>query len=167
MRPPASYFIDKLGLTPHIEGGAFREIYRSELTIPRSALPLFFQGDRSASTSIYFLLAAGQFSAFHRIAADEGWHFYYGDPLLVYEITHGGRLIEHRLGQDPEKGECFQTIIKAGSWFASVPAPGSEYSLVGCTVAPGFDFEDFELARRESLTQMYPEYATLITQLTR
>jgi predicted cupin superfamily sugar epimerase len=167
MRPTASYFIEKLGLTPHVEGGAFREIYRSELVIPRSSLPLFFQGSRSASTSIYFLLAAGQFSAFHRIAADEQWHFYYGDPLLVYEITHGGRLIEHRLGQDPEKGECFQTVVKAGSWFASMPAPGSEYSLVGCTVAPGFDFEDFELARREPLSQMYPEHAAIIAQLTR
>jgi predicted cupin superfamily sugar epimerase len=166
MRPPATYFIDKLGLTPHVEGGAFREVYRSELLIPRSALPLFFRGDRAASTSIYFLLAEGQFSAFHRIAADELWHFYYGDPLLVYEITHGGRLIEHRLGQNPEKGDRFQATVKAGSWFASVPAPGSEYSLVGCTVAPGFDFEDFELARRESLIQMYPEYATLISRLT-
>ena len=112
-------------------------------------------------------LARAGLATFHRIAADEQWHFYYGDPLMVYEITHGGRLIEHRLGQDPEKGECFQTVVKAGSWFASMPAPGSEYSLVGCTVAPGFDFEDFELARREPLTQMYPEHAAIIAQLTR
>jgi predicted cupin superfamily sugar epimerase len=166
MRPSPAYWIEKLGLTPHVEGGAFREVYRSELVIPRTSLPLFFQGNRSASTSIYFLLEYGQFSAFHRIASDELWHFYYGDPLLVYEITHGGRMITHRLGQDPEKGESFQTTVKAGSWFASAPAYGSEYSLVGCTVAPGFDFEDFELARRESLSQMYPQHAAIIAKLT-
>ncbi|HLZ87840.1 MAG TPA: cupin domain-containing protein [Puia sp.] len=167
MRPSASYWIEKLQLTPHVEGGAFGEVYRSELIIPRSSLPLFFQGSRNASTSIYFLLAAGQFSAFHRIASDELWHFYFGDPLLVYEITHGGRLIEHRLGQNPENGESFQTVVKAGSWFASVPAPGSEYTLVGCTVAPGFDFEDFELAEREPLASQYPEHAEIIRRLTR
>ncbi|HXB09098.1 MAG TPA: cupin domain-containing protein [Puia sp.] len=165
-RPPATYWIDKLGLTPHVEGGAFREVYRSELTIPRSSLPLFFQGNRSASTSIYFLLARGQFSAFHRIAADELWHFYYGDTLLVYEIQHNRRLVEHRLGQNVDQGECFQTVVKAGSWFASTPGPGSEYALVGCTVAPGFDFADFELARRETLVQIYPEYAEVIARLT-
>lgn len=167
MRPDASYWIKKLQLTQHVEGGAFRETYRSELTIPRTILPLFFQGDRNTSTSIYFLLASGQFSAFHRIASDEVWHFYFGDPLLVHEIGHNGRLITHLLGTNPEKGESFQTVVKAGSWFASVPAPGSEYALVGCTVAPGFDFADFELADRVTLSQQYPEHAELIQELTR
>ena len=167
MRPDASYWIKKLQLTQHVEGGAFRETYRSELTISRTILPVFFQGDRNASTSIYFLLASGQFSAFHRIASDEVWHFYFGDTLLVHEISHNGRLITHRLGTNPEKGECFQTVVKAASWFASVPAPGSEYALVGCTVAPGFDFADFELADRAALSQQYPEHAQLINQLTR
>ena len=167
MRPDASYWIKKLQLTQHVEGGAFRETYRSELTIPRTILPLFFQGDRNTSTSIYFLLASGQFSAFHRIASDEVWHFYFGDPLLVHEIGHNGRLITHLLGTNHEKGESFQTVVKAGSWFASVPAPGSEYALVGCTVAPGFDFADFELADRVTLSQQYPEHAELIQELTR
>jgi len=167
MRPDASYWINKLQLTQHVEGGAFRETYRSDLTIPRTVLPLFFQGDRNASTSIYFLLASGQFSAFHRIASDEVWHFYFGDPLLVHEIGHNGRLITHLLGANPENGESFQTVVKAGSWFASVPTPGSEYALVGCTVAPGFDFADFELADRATLSQQYPEHAQLIQQLTR
>jgi uncharacterized protein len=166
MRPDASYWLEKLQLTRHVEGGAFREVYRSELTLPRKSLPLFFQGDRSAATHIYFLLTAGQFSAFHRIAGDELWHFYYGDPLLVYEIGHNGRLTIHRLGNDPEKGESFQTVIKAGSWFASAPAPDSEYALVGCTVAPGFDFADFELADRETLAGQYPEHAEIIRRLT-
>jgi predicted cupin superfamily sugar epimerase len=157
-RPTAAYWIEKLN---------FREVYRSELIIPRSSLPLFFQGARNASTSIYFLLSQGQYSAFHRIAADELWHFYYGDTLVVYEITHSGRMVEHRLGANPEKGEVFQTVIKAGSWFASAPAPDSEYALVGCTVAPGFDFEDFELAERATLASMYPEHAERIRLLTR
>ena len=167
MRPSASYWIEKLELTAHVEGGAFREVYRSELTLPKTVLPLFFQGSRSASTSIYFLLSKGQFSAFHRIASDELWHFYYGDPLHVYEIAHNGRLFTHVLGSNPEKGESFQTVVKAGSWFASAPAPGSEYALVGCTVAPGFDFADFELADLETLSTQHPDHADLIRQFTR
>jgi uncharacterized protein len=167
MRPSAAYWIDKLELTPHVEGGAFREVYRSDLNLPKTILPLFFQGSRSASTSIYFLLCDGQFSAFHRIASDELWHFYYGDPLLVYEIGHNGRLHIHLLGPNPENGEAFQTVVHAGSWFASAPAPGSEYALVGCTVAPGFDFADFELANSEALSAQYPEHTELIKQYTR
>jgi predicted cupin superfamily sugar epimerase len=167
MRPVASYWIDKLQLTRHAEGGAYREAYRSELILPRSTLPLFFQGDRPVSTSIYFLLTQGEFSAFHRIASDELWHFYYGDPLVVYEIGHSGRLTEHLLGPDPEKGQAFQTAIRAGSWFAALPASGSEYALVGCTVAPGFDFADFELADRKTLADEFPEHADLIRRLTR
>ena len=166
-RPSASYWIEKLELTAHVEGGAFREVYRSELSLPKTVLPLFFQGSRSASTSIYFLLSKGQFSAFHRIASDELWHFYYGDPLHVYEIAHNGRLYTHLLGSDLEKGQSFQTVVKAGSWFASAPAPESEYALVGCTVAPGFDFADFELASRETLIAQHPDHANVIRQFTR
>jgi predicted cupin superfamily sugar epimerase len=166
-RPPAAYWIDRLELTEHIEGGAFREIYRSALTVPRKSLPILFQGDRNVATSIYFLLAEGQFSAFHRIASDECWHFYYGDPLLIYEIGHTGALTIHRLGQDIEAGEHFQAVVKAGSWFASAPAAGTEYALVGCTVSPGFDFADFELADRAELSRQYPEHADLIGTLTR
>jgi hypothetical protein len=167
MRPTAAFWIEKLSLAPHVEGGAFAESYRSELILPHNSLPLFFQGERSASSCIYFLLQGGQFSAFHRISADELWHFYFGDPLLVFEITHNGRLIEHRLGQAAEKGESFQAVVKAGSWFASTPAPGSDYALVGCTVAPGFDYADFELGQREPLMSQYPEHAALIRRLTR
>src|SRR5882757_5219423 len=102
MRPNAAYWIQQLQLTAHVEGGAFREVYRSELTIPQKALPVFFQGNRNIATSIYFLLAEGQFSAFHRIASDECWHFYFGDALLIYEIGHNGLMVTHRLGNDPE-----------------------------------------------------------------
>jgi len=167
MRPNADYWIRQLQLSSHVEGGAFKEVYRSELSIAQKALPIFFQGDRNVCTSIYFLLASGQFSAFHRIASDELWHFYYGDPLLIYELGHAGDLTTHRLGPNIENGESFQTVVKAGSWFASVPAEGSEYALVGCTVSPGFDFKEFELADRATLSQQYPEHAALIERLTR
>jgi uncharacterized protein len=167
IRPDAAYWLEKLQLTRHVEGGAFREVYRSELVISKQSLPLFFQGDRNVSTHIYFLLTGDQFSAFHRIAADELWHFYSGDPLLVYEITHSGRLVTHRLGGDPEKGEAFFAVVSAGSWFASAVAEGGDYALIGCTVAPGFDFADFELADRETLAGQYPAHAGLVRRLTR
>jgi predicted cupin superfamily sugar epimerase len=166
-RPDAAYWTQQLQLISHVEGGAFREVYRSDLTIAPQALPLFFHGPRNVSTSIYFLLARGQFSAFHRIASDECWHFYYGDPLLIYEIGHTGILTIHRLGPNIEKGEHFQLVIKAGSWFASVPAEESEYALVGCTVAPGFDFAEFELADRAALISQFPQYTDIIEALTR
>lgn len=166
-KPDGAYWINKLQLTQHVEGGSFREVYRSALTIGQSCLPGSFGGERNIATSIYFLLEQGQFSAFHRIASDECWHFHYGDLLLIYEITIAGELIIHKLGADPEEGAQFQTMISAGSWFASVPAEGSEYTLVGCTVAPGFDFADFELADRKQLMYEFPEHAAIIRDLTR
>lgn len=166
-RPNANYWIHRLQLSAHVEGGAFREVYRSELTVAQKGLPVFFQGDRNFCTSIYFLLASGQFSAFHRIASDELWHFYFGDPLLIYEIGHAGTLTVHRLGPDMEKGAHFQAVVKAGSWFASIPADDSEYALVGCTVSPGFDFAEFELADRAALTNQFPQHGKIIEALTR
>jgi predicted cupin superfamily sugar epimerase len=103
----------------------------------------------------------------HRIAADEVWHFYYGGPLQVYEIDASGQLTIHLLGNNPANNESFQCVVKAGSWFGAVPAPGTEYALVGCTVAPGFHFDDFELAERTALLQQYPQHAGVIEMLTR
>lgn len=166
MRPSANYWIDKLALTGHIEGGYFKEIYRSEIMLSAEGLPSKIKGERHLSTSIYFLLEKGQFSAFHRIASDEQWHFYFGDPLIVYELTTTGTCLEHLLGSNRERAENFQCVIKAGSWFGARPAPQSEYCLVGCTVAPGFDFEDFELADRAQLTEQFPQHAEIIGSLT-
>jgi predicted cupin superfamily sugar epimerase len=176
MRPNAAFWKEKLQLITHIEGGAFREVYRSPLIVPLKYLRSNaadtpgnqpFRGDRNFSTSIYFLLEKGGFSAFHRIASDELWHFYFGDSLLVYEINPLGLLTTHRLGSDVGNGEVFQTMIRAGSWFASCVAEGSDYSLVGCTVSPGFDFADFELADRQELSRQYPQHTALISTLTR
>ena len=162
----AEYWINKLELATHIEGGAFREIYRSPVLAPLSALPGGFGGDRNFCTSIYFLLQQHQFSAFHKIKSDEVWHFYYGDALIVYEIDQQGKLIEHRLGCDPDNNETFQCVIAAGNWFAAHLAPGGEYTLAGCTVSPGFDFADFELAKQQELITSYPAHEQLIKELT-
>ncbi|THU35837.1 cupin domain-containing protein [Niastella caeni] len=162
----AAYWINKLQLATHIEGGAFREIYRSPVLAPLSALPAGFTGERNFSTSIYFLLQQHQFSAFHKIKSDEVWHFYYGDTLIVYEIDQQGRMIEHRLGCDPDNQESFQCVIAAGNWFAARLAPGGDYALVGCTVSPGFDFADFELADRKELQHLFPEHTEVIKELT-
>lgn len=166
LSPDALYYINILGLESHVEGGAFRETYRSALTLPQQVLPGSFGGDRAASTSIYFLLQYGQFSAFHRISSDEVWHFYDGAPLHIYEIKPDGSLHTHLLGRDLEAGASFQCVIPAGSWFASVCEQPQGFSLVGCTVAPGFDFADFELAQQQNLTQLYPQHAALINRLT-
>jgi predicted cupin superfamily sugar epimerase len=171
MTQDAAYWIDRLGLEPHPEGGYYRQTYRSDLVLAKQALPGQFTGPRAASTAIYFLLDGENFSAFHRLRSDEMWHFYLGSPLLVHVIDEDGRYSEIRLGSNPEAGEVFQGVVKAGCWFGSrlVSDSRSEasFALVGCTVAPGFDFDDFELAEREELTQGYPQHREVIERLTR
>ncbi|MES2762791.1 MAG: cupin domain-containing protein [Bacteroidota bacterium] len=162
----ADYYIQKLELISHVEGGAFKETYRSALSLSQKHLPAEFRGDRNASTAIYFLLKHRQFSALHKIAADELWHFYDGDALCIYEITVNGELKKHLLGKNLENGESFQCLIKAGSWFGSRCEVADGFSLVGCTVAPGFDFDDFILAERMELCEAYPQHRHLINELT-
>jgi predicted cupin superfamily sugar epimerase len=161
----AQYWIDHLELSPHPEGGYYRATYKADLRIVRSALPSTFHGDRSASTAIYFLLEGKDFSAFHRIAADEVWHFYAGSSLVVYVIDAEGNVSELRLGSGA--GEVFQAVVNAGCWFAARLKQPAGFALVGCTVAPGFEFEDFEMAKRAELMRAYPEHGELIEQLTR
>jgi predicted cupin superfamily sugar epimerase len=165
---PASYWVEKYSLLPHPEGGYYAETYRSVEKIERQALPDRFPGDRSFSTGIYFLLEGSQFSAFHRIKSDEMWHFYAGEALDIFVIdTETGNLEVIKLGNDPEREEVFQALVPAGAWFASRPCQGSSYALVGCTVSPGFDFQDFEMADREELTKQYPQHHKLIQEMTR
>lgn len=157
--------IHQYNLLPHPEGGYFKETYRSEESIPASGLPLRFSGGRTFSTAIYFLLLKDLFSAFHRIKSDECWHFYEGGSLHVHVLHLNGSYELIRLGKDREAGEVYQAIVPAGAWFASETS--GEYSFVGCTVAPGFDFADFELAKAADLKSEYPEYASLIERLCR
>ncbi|MBC7660129.1 MAG: cupin domain-containing protein [Chitinophagaceae bacterium] len=153
------FWIRELGLTRHPEGGAFRESYRSALAIPQE------QGLRAASTAIYFLLEEGDFSAFHRIRYDEIWHFYTGSPLIIVEINGSGEMKQTKLGADIVQAERFQHVVPGGTWFASYAL--GPYSLVGCTVAPGFDFEDFEMANRNTLATLFPDHRAIIEHLTR
>jgi predicted cupin superfamily sugar epimerase len=166
-RIPADFWKQHLQLKFHIEGGWYSEVYRSDLFFSKTQLPTTFSGDRAACTHIYFMLEKGNFSAFHRIRSDELWHFYSGDPLIIYEINKAGMVQEHLLGSNPQLGQSPFCVIKAGNWFASKVADNGEYGLAGCSVAPGFDFADFEMARKEELLVEFPQYAELIIQLCR
>jgi predicted cupin superfamily sugar epimerase len=159
--------IQHYGLQPHPEGGWYKETYRSDEHIAGSVLPARFGDNRAFSTAIYFLLEKNNFSAFHRIKSDECWHFYAGDLLLIYVISSQGVLDIIQLGNDITKGQLFQYVVPANCWFASRPAPGSAFCFVGCTVSPGFDFADFELANIEALVASYPMHENIIRELCR
>ncbi|HEY7303988.1 MAG TPA: cupin domain-containing protein [Bryobacteraceae bacterium] len=163
----AQYWIDHLTLEPHPEGGFFRETYRSPLVIRKSALPATFGGPRNASTAIYFLLAGPDFSALHSLAADEVWHFYDGSALLVHSIDPYGNYSVIKLGQNAEADEQLQCVVPGGYWFGSSLEEPDTYALVGCTVAPGFHFADFRMARRADLLAQYPQHRDVIHNLTR
>lgn len=155
------------GLEPHPEGGYFKETYRSAESINEEYLPFRFKSSRSYSTAIYYLLSGNDFSAFHRIQSDELWHFYTGSALNLFVLHENGQFELIRLGSNMTNGEVYQAVVPAGSWFASQPSEPDGFSLLGCTVAPGFDFNDFELARRDELVAQYPEHAELISRYTR
>jgi hypothetical protein len=162
----AQQWIERLKLEPHPEGGWYRQTYRAPLMLPRSALP-GYGGDRAASTAIYFLLTGDQFSAFHRLRSDEVWHFYAGSALIVHVIEPGGTYSMLLLGSDASSGEQFQAVVPAGCWFGSSLRHPDSYALVGCTVAPGFDFADFEMAERNELAVRFPQHRKIIERLTR
>ncbi len=163
----ANDWINHLKLEIHPEGGAYSRVYTSLLTINKTFLPENFNGSRSACTHIYYLLQKNEFSAFHKIQSDELWHFYDGDTLVIYEINKDGLLTKHLLGTNIETGESPFCIIKANNWFASKLKTGGSFSLVGCTVSPGFDFAEFEMAERNDLISKYPQHKELITSLTK
>ncbi len=162
MNHAAAHWIEQLGLQPHPEGGYFSQTYRAEESIPPLGLPERFAGPRAFSTAIYFLLTGNQFSAFHRIRSDEIWHFYAGSALTLHVIHPDGRFEQIKLvpGQ-------FQALAPAGCWFAATVDDTASYTLVGCTVAPGFDDADFELAERSTIIAQFPQHAEILTQLTR
>lgn len=162
----AAGWIERLALKKHPEGGWYKEEYRASEYIPVAGLPSRFDGERAFCTSIYFLLTGDEFSALHRIRQDELWHFYDGDGLTVHVISPDGQYVGNRLGRNHDQGESLMHVVEAGNWFgASVTAGG--FALVGCTVAPGFDFADFELPARSELLERYPYHDALIRRLTR
>ncbi|MFH0880415.1 MAG: cupin domain-containing protein [Lentisphaerota bacterium] len=162
----ASDWIELLKLQRHPEGGYYRENYRAEEILNAQALPSRYGGPRSLCTSIYFLLAGEDKSHFHRLKSDEIWHFYDGTSLAVHALMPDGGHESWSLGPNPEDGDVLQLVIPRGAWFgAGVKKPGS-FALIGCTVAPGFDFADFELADRKNLASLYPSHRALIEDFT-
>lgn len=158
--PAVEELVRDLRLLPHPEGGFYRETYRA---------PASVDGGRAAATMIYFLLPAGQVSRLHRIDADEGWHHYLGGALEIYELDEadpGATALVTRLGKDLSRGEVPQHLVPAGRWFGAAPAAGSPYALVGCTVAPAFEFARFELAARDALRARFPAAADVVVRLT-
>jgi len=162
----ARYWIENLNLKPHPEGGYYCQTHKSELTLDISAIndikrirPLF--------TLIYFLLDREQFSAIHRLKSDEVWHFYIGSPLTLYIFSSTGTFEKRFLGPDFDKNQSFQQVVKTGHWFGADVDDKSNFSLVGCSVSPGFDFEDFEIGEREKLLKEFPQHKSLIERLTR
>ena len=162
----ADYWINNLKLSPHPEGGYYREIYSSDIMVKKPALPESYDGDRSLATSIYFLLRSGQVSCFHQLRSDEIWYFHCGSPLKISFISLTGKLTAENLGAGAEKGEKPQVIIPAGTIFGAEVVLKQSYTLLSCMVSPGFDFTDFKLFSREELTGMYPEYSDVIKKLT-
>lgn len=160
------FWIDQLALQKHPEGGWFKEVYRSEEKIIAGALPKEIKGDRNICTSIYYLLSGEDFSAFHRIKSDEIWHFYTGTSALEITWIDKGELKKEKLGNQPVLGQSFQVVIPKNCWFAAQLVDKSGFVLVGCTVAPGFDFKDFEMAD-DSLLETFPHLAGEIEILIR
>ena len=163
----APYWIKGLDLSPHPEGGYYRETYRSGLEIGTCCLGGNYEGVRSVSTAIYYLLQGGEFSAFHRIRSDEIWHFYAGSTLVLHLLADEGGYRQVWLGQTLEAGARPQFRIPAGTWFAAAVKDSKGYALVGCSVAPGFDFADFEMARPDELADRFPDHVRIVRALTR
>jgi len=160
----AQELIERLGLQPHPERGHYVETYRAGLTV--DGLP--HGAPRAASTAIYFLIARDAPSTYlHRLRSDEIFHFYEGGPLEVLLLGPGEAAEVRRLGTDLVAGERPQIVIPAGTWFAAELADGASHCLFGCTVAPGFDFADFELAAGPELAARYPAHASRIARMTR
>ncbi|MFW5870079.1 MAG: cupin domain-containing protein [Candidatus Sumerlaeota bacterium] len=172
--PNPAYWIEKLNLQPHPEGGHFAEAYRSAEMLEAEALPERFSGPRNIATSIYFLLRGNDFSAFHRIHSDETWHYYDGNTSIdIHQLHPDGRHETAHLGIGGQDALYPQATIPAGVWFGAElsreNAPDTEepWTLVGCTVAPGFDFADFEIAEKPTLNHDYPQHRRIIERLTR
>lgn len=165
--PSVLAWIRRLRLEPHPEGGWFRETYRASESVPSTALPPRYAGARAMATAIYYLLPADGFSAFHCVASDETWHHYAGGTVRLHIIDEDGTLTERGVGLGEGVDVEPQQTVPAGSWFAAEVEADAEFALVGCTVAPGFDFADFELAESETLARKYPAHRALIERLTR
>ncbi|MFT5666977.1 MAG: putative cupin superfamily sugar epimerase [Vicingaceae bacterium] len=160
------YWIEKLKLVQHPEGGYYKETYRSGLKVNLKDLGKEVDAERNLSTGIYFLLERESFSAFHRIKSDELWHFYDGDPITIHMIDGEGKYTSQDVGRNVENGEVLQYLVPGNTWFASEVKSNRDYALVGCTVSFGFDFNDFEMADK-SLIDEFPKHGSILERLIR
>jgi predicted cupin superfamily sugar epimerase len=166
----AQQIIAELGLQPHpIEGGFFLETHRSPAILPAAALPNRYQSltHRSVSTAIYYLLTAETFSEMHRLPTEEVFHLYLGGPVRMLQLFENGQGQEFVIGSDILAGQRPQWVVPAGVWQGTHLEPGVDFALLGATVAPGFDFADYEQASRAQLISQYPNFAQAIHRLTR
>ncbi|MGM0496856.1 MAG: cupin domain-containing protein [Bacteroidota bacterium] len=152
----ANYWINKLQLKEHTEGGYFREVYRKKDNIY----------GRDLATSIYYLLPSGMPSKLHRLRNDEVWYYHLGSPLKLFFFSQTRGLEEHKLGPNPEKSQEFSKVIPAETIFGAEVIEQDSFSLVSCNMSPGFEYEDFELLSREKLINLFPDYTELIKKLT-
>jgi uncharacterized protein len=165
--PTADALIRHLSLVPHPkEGGHFRETYRADDAWPAAALPARYRGDRRAGTAIYYLLTPGTFSALHRLQSDEIFHFYLGSPVRMLQLRPDGSGQTVVLGPDVLAEQAVQVVVPHGVWQGSLLEPGGDFALLGCTVAPGFEYADYEHGQRDALLGQYPAFADLIERLT-
>ncbi|GGI46150.1 cupin [Paenibacillus marchantiophytorum] len=159
------YWISKLELIAHPEGGYYKRSYQAEETVTDKELSVQFNGQRLLYTSIYFLLQSHDVSHFHRLKSDELWYFHAGSPLTIHVIHENGSYEEVKLGMNLDKGESLQYLVPKNSIFGSSVMEKDTFSLVGCMVAPGFDFQDFELFTQDELLAQYPQHQEIIKRL--
>jgi len=162
----AEQIIKMLDLEPHPEGGYYRETYRSEEGIPEQGLPEGYSGPRCFSTAIYYLLTPDTRSRMHRLASDEIFHFYLGDPVIWVLLFPGGDVRKVTMGSLVERGHRLQSAVPAGTWFGGFLADGGTFGLMGTTMAPGFDEDDFTLGKRDELLKEWPSAEKEILRLT-
>jgi predicted cupin superfamily sugar epimerase len=153
------FYIERLGLTAHPEGGYFKSTYASDLQTDANGK------SRKMYTSIYFLLKSGEVSHFHRLRSDELWYYHGGSSLTIHVINEDGNYEEVKLGLNLDRGEVPQYLVPKNSIFGSSVMEEGTFSLVGCMVSPGFDFEDFELFTQDQLLNLYPRHREVIKKL--
>ena len=161
----ADYFVKKLRMEPHPEGGYYKEIYQNPITIDNTSLPPGFEGNRKLSSTIYFLLKAGQVSQLHRLSSDEVWFFHYGSSLEMHLIDERGTHAVKKLGLNPEKGESPQLLVPANMIFGARPVEQSGFTLVSTMVSPAFEFRDFELYKAEDVCVMFPHLRETVSKI--
>lgn len=159
------HWIMELNLSPHPEGGWFRELYRNNVEIPEEITGTAYKGNRNLATSIYFMLAQGNISKLHRLKSDELWYFHFGSPITVH-VFHDGAYHKFTMGTDIDQQQKLQLIIPAGAIFGAEVEENEGYTIVGCMVSPGFHFDDFELLNFTEVSELYPSYIDLIQKFT-